>query len=99
MKQREALLRAVRENPHDDTPRLVFADWLQENGDEERAEFIRAQVRFGELLRVASPDAGGLARRARELWLKHGAKWRAELPQVQGLTWHDAFFRGFPERV
>ena len=33
MTEREALLRAVCENPDDDTPRLVFADWLDENGE------------------------------------------------------------------
>ncbi|MCI0700590.1 MAG: TIGR02996 domain-containing protein [Planctomycetia bacterium] len=44
MNEREALLKAICENPDDDTPRLVFADWLQENGDEARAEFIRAQI-------------------------------------------------------
>ncbi len=44
MNEREALLRAVCENPDEDTPRLVFADWLQENGDEARAEFIRVQI-------------------------------------------------------
>jgi uncharacterized protein (TIGR02996 family) len=26
----EAFLQAVRENPDDDTPRLVYADWLDE---------------------------------------------------------------------
>jgi uncharacterized protein (TIGR02996 family) len=46
MTERDALLRAVCENPDDDTPRLVYADWLQENGskhDRARAEFIRVQ--------------------------------------------------------
>jgi uncharacterized protein (TIGR02996 family) len=41
----EALLFAVRSEPEDDTARLVLADWLQENGQPERAEFIRLQVR------------------------------------------------------
>jgi uncharacterized protein (TIGR02996 family) len=44
MNERDALLRAVCANPDDDTPRLMFADWLQEHGEEDRAEFIRAQV-------------------------------------------------------
>lgn len=38
-----ALLAAIIANPDEDTPRLVYADWLQENGQEERAEFIRSQ--------------------------------------------------------
>lgn len=42
-------LRAVLEMPDDDLPRLVAADWLDEHGDEARAEFIRAQVRLGTL--------------------------------------------------
>lgn len=99
MSEREALLRAICDNPDDDTPRLVFADWLQEHGEEDRAEFIRLQVRFAALLRHAIPDNEELARRARELWFRHGQRWLMELPQIPGITWHDAFFRGFPERA
>jgi uncharacterized protein (TIGR02996 family) len=40
MTERDALLRAECANPDDDTPRLVFAEWLQENGEEARAEFM-----------------------------------------------------------
>ena len=54
MGEREALLAAVCANPNDDLPRLVFADWLDENGEPERAEFIRLQVRLAELW--ANPD-------------------------------------------
>ena len=39
----EALLAAILANPAEDTPRLVYADWLEEHGREERAEFIRVQ--------------------------------------------------------
>jgi uncharacterized protein (TIGR02996 family) len=99
MSEREARLRAICEQPDEDTPRLVFADWLQENGQPEYAEFVRAQVRHAELLRDASPDTNGLAQRARDLWVRYGERWRAELPQVNGLVWHDAFFRGFVERA
>ena len=38
-----AILAAVCAAPDDDTPRLVYADWLQEQGEEARAEFIRVQ--------------------------------------------------------
>lgn len=44
MNDRTALLSAILSNPDDDTPRLVFADFLQENGEDDRAEFIRAQL-------------------------------------------------------
>lgn len=39
-----SLLDTVLENPDDDLPRLVYADYLDENGDPKRAEFIRAQI-------------------------------------------------------
>lgn len=38
-----ALLQTINANPGDDAPRLVYADWLSENGQEERGEFIRVQ--------------------------------------------------------
>jgi uncharacterized protein (TIGR02996 family) len=40
----DALYEAVLAAPADDLPRLVYADWLEEHGDAERAEFIRAQI-------------------------------------------------------
>ncbi len=43
MHDRESFLRAIFSNPNDDLPRLVFADYLQENGDENWAELIRVQ--------------------------------------------------------
>jgi uncharacterized protein (TIGR02996 family) len=39
--EKAALLRAIVGSPNEDTPRLVYADWLDENGDSDRAEFIR----------------------------------------------------------
>lgn len=39
-----ALLRTILERPDDDAPRLVYADWLEENGQQNRAEFIRLQL-------------------------------------------------------
>lgn len=47
MREFQALLAAVLDDPADDTPRLVLADWLEETGHEAhvaRAEFIRLQV-------------------------------------------------------
>jgi uncharacterized protein (TIGR02996 family) len=41
-----AFLRDIKANPHDDTPRLILADWLEEHGDAVRAargEFLRLQ--------------------------------------------------------
>jgi uncharacterized protein (TIGR02996 family) len=43
-----AFIRAIKVNPDDDLPRLVFADYLDERGLGERAEFIRVQCRIAE---------------------------------------------------
>jgi len=43
MNQSDALLRSIIENPREDLPRLIYADWLDEAGEAERAEFIRVQ--------------------------------------------------------
>jgi uncharacterized protein (TIGR02996 family) len=85
----EPFLRAICENPEDDTVRLVYADWLQENGDEDRAEFIRLQI--------AEQHESSESVRANHLRVKHGRAWRAELP----LTGVDlgAFRRGFVNRL
>ncbi len=46
------LLREIVTHPEDDTVRLAYADLVQEQGDDERAEFIRVQV---ELSRIPNP--------------------------------------------
>ena len=48
--QRAGLLDAIRAEPDDDTHRLIYADWLEEYGDEPmRAEFIRVQCEYATL--------------------------------------------------
>jgi uncharacterized protein (TIGR02996 family) len=42
--ERQALLAAIHAAPDDDLPRLVFADWLDEQGEPIRAEFVRLQI-------------------------------------------------------
>lgn len=44
MTEQEAFTLAIVTDPLDDTPRLVYADWLDEHGDALRAEFIRVQI-------------------------------------------------------
>lgn len=41
MSDETAFLAAIAESPGDELPRLVYADWLDERGEEERAEFVR----------------------------------------------------------
>jgi uncharacterized protein (TIGR02996 family) len=81
----------------DDTPRLVYADWLVENGQDERAEFIRVQV---ERARRPSWDAAQVRLRLREqeLLKQHREEWLAELPTIKGAKW-EGFRRGIVAEV
>jgi uncharacterized protein (TIGR02996 family) len=88
----KSFLDDIVENIDDDTPRLVYADWLLENGREERAEFIRVQV---ELARLPAWDAARVPLRLREqkLLARHGEEWLAEVPKIKGARW-EGFRRG-----
>src|SRR5262249_24471979 len=60
-----ALLRDIMDNPGDDTPRLVLADWLQdqpEAAQAARGEFIRGQLLLDDLP-PGDPRRGELVRR------------------------------------
>lgn len=41
--ERTGLLHDICESPFDDAPRLIYADWLEDNNSPRQAEFIRAQ--------------------------------------------------------
>jgi uncharacterized protein (TIGR02996 family) len=90
---KQGLLKAIAANPDDDLPRLVLADWLEENGDEVRAHFIRLQCRRAQLSEE-DPEAETLDRQEWELRRAHGDAWQRELP-----TWarrlRCQFRRGF----
>lgn len=49
------LLQNIIEEPEDDGLRLIFADWCDDNGEPERAEFIRAQIENYRLCRLDAP--------------------------------------------
>jgi uncharacterized protein (TIGR02996 family) len=52
MSDRDALLAAIRESPRDDAPRLIYADWLDEHGEPDDAEFIRIQIELESFRRL-----------------------------------------------
>jgi len=52
----DALYTAVCAAPDEDTPKLVFADWLDEHDDPHRAAYIRAEVQLNRLCE-ADPHA------------------------------------------
>jgi uncharacterized protein (TIGR02996 family) len=49
MSERAGFIAAIIEQPEDDTARLAFADWLDEHGEPERAEFVRVQVEYARI--------------------------------------------------
>jgi uncharacterized protein (TIGR02996 family) len=93
----QAFLDALIESPEDDTPRLVFADWLDDHGKSERAELIRVQCRLARM-RDGDPERPRLLARERELLRTHTRAWLRELPRARGFR-YGPFVRGFVEEV
>ncbi len=94
----DAFLKAILADPDDDTHRLVYADWLEENGGEAelaRAEFIRVQVEADRLKKGKARTA--LERRARAL-LKANPAWERPITEP-GLGSKPVFRRGFLHQV
>jgi len=87
MSDERALLASIWEYPHEDTPRLVYADWLDEHDNSARAEFIRVQC---ELSR--GEEKPELAKREAALWKAHAKAWKADLPKA---LQNAPFRRGF----
>jgi uncharacterized protein (TIGR02996 family) len=94
MNTEQDFLQAVCAEPDDDGPRLVFADWLEDNGQPERAEFIRSQCRRA---KMDEWDDGyeGLAGREQELLEKDGKAWGKEaLKFTKRVEWRRGFVDG-----
>jgi uncharacterized protein (TIGR02996 family) len=53
MTDAKTLYQAILEHPEDDDVRLVYSDWLEENGQAARAEFIRVQIELAKIGRPA----------------------------------------------
>lgn len=81
----QALWAAIRAAPDDDLPRLVYADWLDERGRGDRAEFIRLQCRLAALpsdRRRARKERSRLEARNAALVAEHADGWLALLRVV-----------------
>ena len=98
-----ALLRGVCWRPDDDVPRLVLADWLEENGFGDRAEFVRESVAFDAM---GFPDGpcvegcacGGVGARLGRTTAERGDEWAGAAfgpAVISELVWH----RGFVSEV
>lgn len=95
MTERDALFAAVIKHPTEDTPRLALADWLDENGEPDRARFIRLQYEI-EKLPPIGPKASKAKKEEEALLKKHEKEWAGE---ITGLVDHCRFRRGFVEWV
>jgi uncharacterized protein (TIGR02996 family) len=76
---RQALLDAMRDDPYDDRLLLVFADWLEDNGDPDRAEYIRFEKELHEL-DGQDPRYPEFFFRGERLWRKNSKRWSQGLP-------------------
>jgi uncharacterized protein (TIGR02996 family) len=94
----DALYRAICAQPDEDTPRLMFADLVDERGDHLRARFIRTQVA---LAAVPPYEPAWVAARQFEPDAATGWGMAHTLPKVPGgYSWHRfEFRRGFPWKI
>jgi uncharacterized protein (TIGR02996 family) len=95
----ETFLQKIRENPDDDSIRLIFADWLEERGgpaSTARAEFIRLQCAMAGMDQDARH--GELQAREHALLHEHEQEWLG-LPHDALHPCNCQFRRGFLESV
>jgi len=98
--EEQAFLDAILAQPDDDTPRLVFADWLDENGTGDagaRAALIRAQCQM-ERLAPRTREYIAQELQAEAVLKKHAARWTQPLADAEiGNSWR--FRRGFLDEL
>src|SRR5262245_51105112 len=94
LNQDDAFLQAILEQPDDDTVRLIYADWLEEQGNP-RGEFIRVQCALARLP-TDDPRRAELEAREATLLAAHRDAWLAPVREI-GTEWE--FRRGFVEQL
>jgi uncharacterized protein (TIGR02996 family) len=90
----DAFLGAIIETPDDDLPRMVYADWLTDQGDP-RGEFIHVQCLLGQMTEE-DPRRPQLEAREGELLGRHQDGWLGPLRRLLS-RW--TFRRGFLDTV
>ena len=86
-------LDAIFTRYHDDAPRLVYADYLDDAGDPDRAELVRVQVALARLP-DDHPRKPGLVDRQDELIAANSARWGAHVADLGARL---SFRRGVPD--
>src|SRR4051794_39927039 len=90
----EVFMRDILASPGDDTPRMVYADWLTDGGDP-RGEFIHAQCLMAGMA-WDDPRRWELEGRERDLLERHQDAW---LGPLRPLLSRWTFRRGFLDEV
>ncbi|MBN9121598.1 MAG: TIGR02996 domain-containing protein [Planctomycetes bacterium] len=94
--EQAALLAAIVAEPDEDAPRLVYADWLQEHGDDEQAQFVRDSIALEWLSGYEDEERQRAAARLDAAAERNGPRWLAAL----GVTGADPVYdRGMVEAV
>jgi uncharacterized protein (TIGR02996 family) len=76
MDMNAAFVGSISESLYDDTPRMIYADWLEDHGEPERAEFIRVQCELEPIRdRYEIDRAAELHGREEDLLRKHQQEW------------------------
>ncbi len=70
-----AFLAVIQSTPDDDAPRLVYANWLEENGHVEKAEYLRL-VHALTILPDEAAERARLAKRLLKIAKKIDESWR-----------------------
>ncbi|MFO0823156.1 MAG: TIGR02996 domain-containing protein [Gemmataceae bacterium] len=91
----QPFLDAIAARYSDDGPRLLYADFLDDAGEHERAELIRIQITLARL-REAHPRIPELAEREAELHLPCSAHWKEQFGE---LVEDIEFRRGVPHSI
>jgi len=86
----QGLLRDVIDRPEDGTPRLIYADWCEDSGQHERAEFIRLGVAHG-----GWQGEGGPVGHEGAILIRHHAEWLGRMGGLIQPHWRSGYEFGY----
>jgi uncharacterized protein (TIGR02996 family) len=95
--EQAAILAAIIAKSDEDTPRLVYADWLQEHGDEEQAAHIRDSIRVVHMKKGKARDEK--EREILKIAEKRGDKWLAGIGITGTREFYHSDNRWLPDAV
>ena len=95
MDDRQAFINAIQAEPNNDIPRLVYADWLEDEGDEQ-AELIRVQCAIQQSAKNTEEQIG-LKAREQQLLSIFDQRW---IEPLKALHARDVYIqRGFVDEI